>query len=396
MTMPATAPAPAAAVASASGAARPSGRDRYLDLLRALALVRVVAYHEFGWAWLTVAFPSMGVMFALAGSLMARSLERPALKVIRSRLRRLLPPLWVFGALVVAGMVAQGWGPGGSPDVGRWWAKAAFWVVPLSDPPYSPELPGIKGVLESSWADQVAVPLWYLRAYLWFVLLSPLLLKAFRRLPWPTLLAPLGLVLLLGTGVVDVPGRAGDALLDFAIFGSCWLLGFAHHDGLLTRIPRYVVPSIAPFILLAGLWWALGHQDSESGYNLDEIPIAQAIWSFGFVLLLLHLSPSWTSWPPRLQRWNGVISLLNARAMTVYLWHNVALMAAIPLLDPLWQVPVLEQHFAWLLDSDWLPFLLVWPLLAICIVLVGWVEDVAAKRRPRLFPWPRRTASRAR
>lgn len=56
-----------------------------------MALVRVVVFHLFGWAWLTVLFPSMGVMFALAGSLMARSLARPAGGVIRSRLRRLLP-----------------------------------------------------------------------------------------------------------------------------------------------------------------------------------------------------------------------------------------------------------------------------------------------------------------
>jgi peptidoglycan/LPS O-acetylase OafA/YrhL len=55
-----------------------SGRDRYLDMLRAIALTRIVAYHTFsGVAWLTLIFPSMGVMFALAGSLMARSLERP-------------------------------------------------------------------------------------------------------------------------------------------------------------------------------------------------------------------------------------------------------------------------------------------------------------------------------
>lgn len=60
-----------------AAAPKTPGRDRYLDLLRSLALVRVVLYHLFGWAWLTVLFPSMGVMFALAGSLMARSLSRP-------------------------------------------------------------------------------------------------------------------------------------------------------------------------------------------------------------------------------------------------------------------------------------------------------------------------------
>lgn len=73
-------------------AKKPAGRDRYFDTLRAIALVRVVAYHTFGWAWAGMVFPSMGIMFALAGTLMAKSLERPALKVIRSRVRRLLPP----------------------------------------------------------------------------------------------------------------------------------------------------------------------------------------------------------------------------------------------------------------------------------------------------------------
>ncbi|GDY83909.1 hypothetical protein SAVCW2_31080 [Streptomyces avermitilis] len=51
-----------------------------------------MTYHTFGWAWAGLVFPSMGVMFALAGTLMAKSLERPALKVVKSRMRRLLPP----------------------------------------------------------------------------------------------------------------------------------------------------------------------------------------------------------------------------------------------------------------------------------------------------------------
>lgn len=131
--------ADAAGAAGAEKKPAVPGRDRYLDLLRSIALVRVVAYHLFGWAWLSVLFPSMGVMFALAGSLMARSLNRPALSVIKSRVRRLLPPLWVFSALMLGLLFVQGWSPGKDPDLGGhfWGPVSVFnYLVPIGAPPY--------------------------------------------------------------------------------------------------------------------------------------------------------------------------------------------------------------------------------------------------------------------
>src|SRR5687767_12660492 len=93
-----------------SSAPAAPGRERFLDLLRAVALIRVVAYHTFGYAWFSIVFPSMGVMFALAGSLMASSLERaPGSRVVRNRVRRLLPSLWVLGLLLVPLMLWMGW-----------------------------------------------------------------------------------------------------------------------------------------------------------------------------------------------------------------------------------------------------------------------------------------------
>lgn len=209
------------------------GRDRYLDLLRSLALVRVVLYHLFGWAWLTVLFPSMGVMFALAGSLMARSLNRPTLSVIRGRIRRLLPPLWAFGAVVLPLMFVGGWKLSEDPDHSGTWGllEMVNYVIPIGAPPYPWEVGFPKNLLESTWADQAVGPLWYLRAYLWFVLASPLLLWAFRKVPWATLLAPLALTAVVGTGLVTIPGELGNAVTDFAVYGSCWVLGFAHHEG---------------------------------------------------------------------------------------------------------------------------------------------------------------------
>nr|WP_245694514.1 acyltransferase [Streptomyces abyssalis] len=371
-------------------------RDRYLDLLRAVALVRVVVYHTFSWAWLTFLFPSMGVMFALAGSLMARSLGRPAAGVVRGRGRRLLLPLWLYGAVLLTVLFLQGWRPGQGGAGG--WLRLLCWIVPLGSPPYPEQIGSDGGLLDVSWAMEAAGPLWYLRAYLWFVLASPLLLRAFRRLPWVTLLAPLALTAVVGTGLVTVPGETGEAVTDFAVYGSCWLLGFAHHDGLLRRLPVYAVTLAAPVTMAAGLWWAGGHP-GEDGWDLNDIPLGQALWSFGFCLLLLRVSPSWHRLPGPLSRLERPVTLANSRAVTLYLWHQPALIATVPLLDLLWRVPAVadSQGLSGALESsyDVLMFLAVWPLVALLIAAFGWAEDVAARRRARLWPRTKTPAAAA-
>jgi peptidoglycan/LPS O-acetylase OafA/YrhL len=362
------------------------GRDRYFDLLRALALFRVVLYHLTGWAWLPLVFPSMGVMFALAGNLMARSLKRPPVQVIRGRMRRLLPPLWLLGVVGVTGMVLQGWGPDADGHPGWWWLHLAYWIVPFSDPPYAEGLPGLHGVIGENWAADLAGPLWYIRAYLWYVLLSPLLLKALRALPVLTLSAPIVLAVAFEQGWLTLPGeRIPSALTDFSTFGACWILGMAHQEGILRRLPRYIVPSVAPVIALAGLWYAL-HHDFGTGNDLDSMPLAQALWSFATVALLLHVSPSWSDWPRRLRPFAGTITLLNSRAVTIYLWHNVCILIAATLWDHLWAFPLLEQNVPGLLESPWPVLALTWLLIGACILAFGWAEDLAAKQKPRLWP----------
>ncbi|MFD0315321.1 acyltransferase family protein [Streptomyces flavalbus] len=395
---PVPTPEPAQAQEPASKA-RP--RDRYLDLLRSIALVRVVAYHIFGWAWLTILFPSMGVMFALAGSLMARSLSRPALGVIKARVRRLLPPLWAFSAVALALLFLGGWNGTDDTGDGATWSllKLFNYVVPFGEPSYPASIGSDSGLLEPTWADQAVGVLWYLRAYLWFVLASPLLLWAFRRFPWPTLLMPLALTAVVGTGVVEIPGETGNAVTDFAVYGSCWILGFAHQDGLLRRIPRYLTVSLATLVMTFGLWWASGHQGAE-GWDLNEIPLAQATWSFGFVAILLAYSPSWRELPGRLVHWDRMVTLSNNRAVTIYLWHNLLIMAAELLLEQAYDLPFLQTDSATAaLDTAynvWI-FCLIWPLIGLAVLTFGWLEDLAARRRPRLWPnGARRTLTRSR
>ncbi|REF36705.1 peptidoglycan/LPS O-acetylase OafA/YrhL [Thermasporomyces composti] len=349
------------------------GRDPYLDLLRALALVRVLVYHAFGWAWLTFAFPAMGVMFALAGSLMARSLDaRPPISVVGGRLRRLLPPFWAFGLFVVPAMLLQGWSPAADDSHGDWWAKLVYWLFPLNDPPGSAE------------ASQVVTPLWYVRAYLWFVLLSPVLLLLFRRWPWPTVTGSLVLVGLLQAGLFPLSAQGlSNVVWTLAIFGACWLVGFAHRDGLVDRLPHTRVLALVAGALLVGGVYALTHP-GDQGYDLGGIPVAQAFWSFGFVLLLLRFRPRDLRWLARLPGVEALVSLLNQRAVTFYLWHQVALIGAVLLIDQMWAVPAFQQALP--LGTDWWKLVVTCPLIVVALLAFGWVEDLAARRPPRLWP----------
>nr|WP_241267510.1 acyltransferase [Streptomyces scabichelini] len=348
--------------------ARPAGRDRYLDLLRSLALLRVVTYHTFGWAWLTLVFPSLGVMFALAGSLMARSLNRPALSVIRGRMRRLLIPFWVFAAVALCWMLVRGWSPVQLP-------RLLLWVLPLGDPP------------GSEWGEQLTGTLWYIRAYLWFVLLSPVLLWVWRRAPLPLLGGFLALAAISQYELWDLPVLVGSALTDLGVFGACWLLGFAHQDGSLDALRARTVCAASALLLAAGGWFTFTHPTDE-GYDLGSMPLGQALWSLGFVLLLMRFRPRSLR---RLPWVDGLVRLFNNRAVTIYLWHEVALILAVWLTDRMWQVPFLAQHLP--LGLDWLLFLLVWPLIGAAILAVGWTEDLASRKRPH--PWPTKPPKKA-
>lgn len=182
------------------------------------------------------------------------------------------------------------------------------------------------------------------------------------------------------SGVPD--GRLGSALSDASVFLFCWLLGFAHRDGVLDRLRAPGALAVAAPLMAAGAWWAAGHP-ADGSYDLDDIPLAQALWSAGFVLLLLRFRPRFDGLV-RHPVADRIVTVFNARAVTVYLWHEVALMAAVPLIDLMWEVPALERHLP--LDSLWVQFGLAWVLIAVAVVSLGWVEDVAARRRPRLLP----------
>ncbi|MBB5824874.1 acyltransferase family protein [Micromonospora carbonacea] len=329
-------------------------RNRYLDLLRALAIVRVVVYHVTGWATLTLVFPAMSVMFALAGSLMAASLDRSGPSAVRRRLRRLLPSLWVLAAIFVPAMLLAG-----LPLT----PKVLLWAFPVADPP------------ANYWGALALSVIWYLRDYLWFVFASPVALWLFRRAPWPTLLAPYALLATIEFGLLPA---APTVLREFGLYFGAWLLGFAHHDGLLRRTANRVLVPAALALGVAGAAWIVTHPGPR-GYDLNDIPLGNALWSAAFILVAIGRAPASAAWVDRSAVAGRAVTVLNRRALTVYLWHMPFVVALTPLVDVVgWshQDPV----------GLAIRVVLVFALVGAVTALVGWVEDVAARRPPELFP----------
>jgi len=327
-------------------------RNRYIDLVRAAAVARVVVYHATGWAWLTIVFPAMATMFALAGSLTAASLDRYGVNAVGRRLRRLLPPLWMLAAVFVPAMLVTGLAP-------HW--SLLLWALPLADPP------------ANGWGALALSVIWYLRDYLWFVLVSPIALPLFRRLPVPAVLAPLALLVAIEFGL-----PAGTVIRDFALYFGCWLLGFAHHDGMLQRMPRRLLFGLAATAATLGAAWFLTHPGPR-GYDLNDIRLGNGLWSTAFVLLVLGLAPATASWVDRLRPVRGAVTFLNRRAVTIYLWHMPVVVGFAALLTPL---GLWTQDPAGIV----LRVLLVAAGVALPVVAFGWVEDMAARRRPVALP----------
>jgi peptidoglycan/LPS O-acetylase OafA/YrhL len=342
-------------------------RNRYLDLLRAAAIVRVIVYHLFGWPWLSILLPAMGVMFALAGSLTAASLEkRAAGRVVASRLRRLLPPLWLLGLVVVPVMLVAGWPRevGGEHPFSV--PRLAFWILPIGDPPGSDA--GI-----DAWE-----PLWYIRAYLWFILLSPVLYALYKRVGWVAVAAPLALMAMLDRTGFSLPDTADAALWDFVTYGACWIAGFAHRDGRLHRVKPWVVIPVAVAMGAASLYWLAGHQ-GEDAWDLNDVSESQALWSLAFVLLVLRWQPP-MDWLGRVRPLDSLVTVLNARAVTVYLWHNIAIAAVWPVLAVV-ALDDLAGDAGGVVDLGTALLLTLLAMLFLC-----WAEDLAARRAPRWWP----------
>ena len=332
--------------------ARNAGRRSiYLDALRAVALLRVVTYHASTKWWITAA-TAMPLMFFIAGSLFANSLERrSAMAVAKDRYRRILLPYWTYVAAMVGLWASLGVLGQITPAN---WVAFAFPVLSLG----GPKGPGAGTYLQLTW-----IALWYLQVHLVFSLLGGALRTGLRR-------APTAMWALVGAGFAAGVAVASNDAANAFFFLGCWLLGYLHHDGKVQPVVTRHWKWICALVGVPGALLFFGLQDETRA-----VPIAAALLGVFWLTLALGIQPLVE---PHLggRRTDQIVTWFARRSLTVYLWHMVAIYAAVALPLP---------------GSGTSLGRLVWAVvLTLAVVpVVGWVEDVAARRRPEL--WPGRT-----
>lgn len=327
-------------------------RDDLLDLIRSVAIVRVVLWHTWSWAWLTWV-PAMPAMFFSSGALLDASLRRRGwVATVRDRCRRLLLPYWVYAAACWAVMLLSGW----RPTTG----EALAWLVPLADPVGSAEMPGL-------W-----VPLWYVRAYLWFVLGAGIISAVVRRLGWTAVVGAsvVGVgVFWIGRAGTELPMAVGDAAayLPFVAAGMLYSAG--------RRLPGRV--ALGSLGVAAGLgsvviWQRLGPLD---GVVNRSYLLTMTVGAAGVALVLAWRAPL----EALSGRWGAVVRRINARALTIYLWQGFGLVAAQRLVDVRVDSPLLAAV---------LSLVVVAAVILAAVAVFGGLEDVAAGRDRRQLQVP--------
>jgi hypothetical protein len=171
--------------------------------------------------------------------------------------------------------------------------------------------------------------------------------------------------------------------VDASVFAGCWMLGFAHRDGSLRRLGAGRAVPLAGVAIAAGVAWALAHPAGDDGIDLNDIPLGQALVSLGAVLLLLRYSPR-LAWLERVPGLGRLVTVITARVVTIYLWHNVAIALA----------ELIDARLGWPSTGALIGTSVL--LTAVLALGLGWVEDLAAGRRPALIPGPDQPALRRR
>lgn len=362
----------------------PADRDRVVDLLRVASILVVVAGHwllavvtvEDGsivgdnllaivpaTQWLTWALQVMPVFFFVGGRVnsagwsAARTRGITPAAWIQRRADRLLRPVLVL---------------------------VAFWSVLL----VVLAIVGVAPDLLRLGSQIVLTPVWFLAVYLGVVALVPLTHAAHRRWPLRALVA-----FVLVAVVVDIAQRAGVPLVGWvnylAVWGGVHQLGYLWGDGRLGTTPRGGLALAAVCLIgLLVITEVLGYPRSMVGVpgalETNNTPptiallLLAGLQAGGVVAARAPLA----RWLARAHVWT-VVTLLGRRALTVFLWHQTALVAVVGATFPtgLWPVTTAVDATWWATRPLW--FLALGGVLAPLVGLFGRVE------RPHAAPPPR-------
>lgn len=311
-----------------------------------------MTYHATGdphWSW----FAAMPLMFFIGGALYAQSLDRrPWRTLLPERLRRILIPWWAWVAVVFAVYTVAGV-----------WAKVPWWGIPGFLVPILPAV-GPRGAAGPYYWTWMA--LWYLNAYIVFMLIGIPFRRWVRRRPVLTvalLLAPSVI-----SGILQEPA-IGAVTSSFAF----WVLGYAYHDGTI-RIRR---PVSGLAIFVGGSAVALAYAELTTGTQvvLTGIPFLSVAVGIAWLGLAGAVEP----WVDRMMEVKAIaypVEFLKQRALTVYLWHAAAVGVTAALLG---------RGAAGV--ADWWPRIAaVYALTLLLVLATGWIEDLAARRPARVWP----------
>lgn len=242
-------------------------------------------------------------------------------------------------------------------------------------------------------ASSVAlVPTWFLAAYILVTALAPAGLWLWERWRFATIVAG-GLlagavdVLSLTTGSIAV-----GAVNYLVVWATVHQLGFAWLDGYLDGARRRLLLCVSGLVGAVGLV-ALGPYpvsmvavDAAAVNNSDPTRITMLFLGMFQAGLLLLLEDPCARAMRHARLWTFVVAV-NARIMTIYLWHVTAMVAVVALAVTAGGVGL---HVAPLSAGWWLTrplwYLVLAVMTAVFVAILGRFETPAAETRP-VPPW---------
>ena len=396
-TPPSTTPVATTAAPSLSdlAARAKTDRNRAVDLYRVVAMAAVAIGHWIAMAisvnadgsleggnalsadpslsWISWILQVMPLFFVVGGFSSAMSLDAHAASGSRDDGRSDRPQDWIYARL--RRMV--------TPTA----VLAASWIILIA----GGYLTGM-GAIVAAGATAAAIPLWFLSNYTIDTAIAPSVLPAFRRNP--ALVAGGGIALYLTLEALRILDVAGLHHLSYLNWVLGWLLfqvaGFAWRDRML--------PTGRRMLGLAGAFWAAAiaavtvgpypvsmvHFDGIANSPTHPPSLALMLFGAAYSATAIAAAPAVSRFLAGNARvWAGVVGA-NAVAMSVYLWHMTAAVAASALLYAVGMLPSAEiGSAAW-----WIQKL---PIVGLAVVFLGFIVSVVARIEQKALLAPRKT-----